>query len=313
MKFRIRYADQIVGIFTIAAMAGLVLLIFFLGSHQKWFVRKYHYSTEFLTASSISRNMSVQYKGFSIGKIDKISLIDDKVYVNFYVLEDYKNYIKQGSAVELVVNPIGLGTQFVFHPGIGPELIADGGSIPRLDSPEGIQLVKNHRVEYTPQKDSITEIVAQVTQLLANLNQITSEIDGALTGQSATPIAQVLKNLDNITGNLKLLSASISDPNGLVPTLLGADDKKEMYRNIDKILADIKATTGNLTQMSGNANYLITDATPQIDTILSEVTSLLLNVQDVLTGLKNNPLIKNGVPDRSRTKSSSPQLRNNEF
>jgi phospholipid/cholesterol/gamma-HCH transport system substrate-binding protein len=313
MKFRIRCAEQIVGIFTIMAMAGLVLLVFFLGSHQKWFVRKYHYTTEFLTASNISRNMPVQYKGFTIGKIDRISLDRDKVIADFYILEDYSSYVKTGSLVELIVSPIGLGTQFVFHPGKGPDLVAAESRIPRIDSPEGMDLIKNHQTEYTPQKDSISEIVSQITLLLTNLNQLTGEINGAFTGQSETPVARTVQNLDSITGNLRILSANISDPEGLIPTLLGAKDKQELYVKINKILSDIETLSGNLDQVSSNANYMITDATPQLNSILSEVTSLLLDIQDVMEGLKNNPLIKKGVPDRSRTDASSPHLRNNEF
>ena len=40
MKFKIRYADQIVGFFSIFALLVLIVLVFALGARQNWFVRK---------------------------------------------------------------------------------------------------------------------------------------------------------------------------------------------------------------------------------------------------------------------------------
>ena len=329
MKFKIRFADQIVGIFTITAVAVLLVLCFFLGSEQKCFVRKHRFKTEFLSASNISRNMSVQYKGFSIGKIDHIELIDGSVFVEFYVLEDYINYIKDGSLVELNVSPIGLGTSFVLHPGLGDTIIPDGTMIPRIDSPEGLAVIQKRRTGYTQQKDSITELVSTVTLLLRNLNGIAMGVNGALNGMgnANTPVADIVGNLRGITAELHKLMMSISDPNGLVPTLLGADDKKELYARIRQALADITVVTENLGSVSSNLDgvsatagtvmhnidTMVGDVNVQVDTVLAEVASVLLDVQDVLEGLKNNPLIRKGVPDRSRIKSTSPQLRDNEF
>ena len=74
MKFKIRYADQIVGILAITAILALVLTIFMLGSRQRWFARNYNFQTTFETASGLSVGMPIQYKGFTIGKIKSIFL-----------------------------------------------------------------------------------------------------------------------------------------------------------------------------------------------------------------------------------------------
>lgn len=309
MKFKIKYADQIVGILSIAALAGLVILIFALGAKRNWFVKKNSYRTEFEAGSNISVGMDITYKGFSIGKIKSIKLIDDKVTVQFYVLEDYTSYVKDGSLVEVIVSPIGLGSQFVFHPGKGPGLIPTGSEIYRLDSEEGQKIVDSGMNNVQTQVDSIGALLAKVSVLVDNLGKITAEVNNALIGKGSAPLTVTLENLKTITTNLGALTSSISDPTGLVPKVLGPD----LTKQINAILVNATTITDNLTSVSHNADTLIAHGTPQIDSALAELNTLLQQVQDVMVGLKNNPLIKNGVPDRSQDAASTASMRSTDF
>ena len=113
MKFKIKFADQIVGALSIIAIATLIFITFFIASTQKWFVKKHNFFTTISSANSVSEGMSLQYKGFAIGKVKKIALSDDdSVTVHFYVLDEYIDRVTQGSIVELSVSPIGLGSSF---------------------------------------------------------------------------------------------------------------------------------------------------------------------------------------------------------
>jgi phospholipid/cholesterol/gamma-HCH transport system substrate-binding protein len=309
MKFKIKYADQIVGIFSIAALAGLVILIFALGAKRNWFVKKNSYRTEFEAGSNISVGMDITYKGFSIGKVKSIKLIDDKVTVLFYVLEDYTSYVKDGSLVEVIVSPIGLGSQFVFHPGKGPGLIPAGSEIYRLDSEEGQRIVDSGMNNVQTQVDSIGALLAKVSVLVDNLGKITAEVNNALIGKGTAPLTVTLENLKTITTNLGALTSSISDPTGLVPKVLGSD----LTKQINAILLNATTITDNLTSVSHNADILVAHGTPQIDSALAELNTLLQQVQDVMVGLKNNPLIKNGVPDRSQDAASTALMRSTDF
>ena len=90
MKFKIKFADQIVGALSIIAIAALVFFTFFIASTQKWFVKKHYFFTKISSANSVNEGMALQYKGFAIGKVKKISLgDDDNVIVHFYVLDEY--------------------------------------------------------------------------------------------------------------------------------------------------------------------------------------------------------------------------------
>ena len=182
MKFRIKYADQVVGTLSIIAIAALIFLIFFIGSTQKWFVEKHPYYSTVSSANSISEGMALQYKGFAIGKVKKISLDEnDNVVVHFYVLDEYIDRVTQGSIVELSVSPIGLGSSLVFYPGVSSVIIPDGSLIPEKSSEQAKQLIKEKKVHITEQNDTITTILSSATSLVHHIDELVQEINLLIT------------------------------------------------------------------------------------------------------------------------------------
>jgi phospholipid/cholesterol/gamma-HCH transport system substrate-binding protein len=77
MKFSIRFADQVVGALVLLALAILIVVIFMLGINQRWFIRDPLYKTYFSSVSGLSRNMAVQYMGFTIGNVKNFGLVTD--------------------------------------------------------------------------------------------------------------------------------------------------------------------------------------------------------------------------------------------
>lgn len=319
MKFKIKYADQIVGILTIFAIIALIVVIFMLGSKQRWFAKNYDYNTTFETGAGLSPGMPLQYKGFTIGKIKKISLDENNlVSVSFYIFDNYNDRAKEGSCVELIINPIGLGNQFMFYPGNGSALIAENSSIPRIDSPEGRMMVENQMVSVPKREDTISNIVAQVNPLLTNINNTLSQING--TGKG--PLADTMMNVNGITGNMNAslgdiltnvnnltaeLSKASSSPDGLVPALMDPDGT--MFDNIETSLNAVAGTLNNVE----DASSILKTQVPQIARMIEDLRIALVKGQDVLEALRNNPILKNGVPDRVQSDSSGTNSRNIDF
>ena len=77
MKFKIRFADQIVGLFLILSLVSVVFIIIMLGRSQRWFAKDYAFNTVLLSATGLSKNMPVQYKGFTIGNVKNFYLNGD--------------------------------------------------------------------------------------------------------------------------------------------------------------------------------------------------------------------------------------------
>ena len=309
MKFKIRYADQIVGIFSLAALLGLVLLVFTIGAQQNWFVKKNYYYTMFDSGTNLKTGMDLTYKGFSIGKIKKIELEGNQVRADYFILEEYAAYVKGGSLVQLSVSPIGLGSAFNFLPGAADTEIPSGSEIYRIDSRQGMKIIEEKKNRITVSEDRITALMDQAQMFIGVLTRLAGEVNNAITGRGDSPLTHTVGNIEEITKNLGVLTANLQNPDGMVPKLLG----NEMATELTDVFTNITAITNQLVTIGENADSLVADAVPQVDTALTQVNTLLVQVQDVLEGVKNNPLIKGGVPDRSNTPAATLQLRRTDF
>ncbi|MCR4790746.1 MAG: MlaD family protein, partial [Treponemataceae bacterium] len=296
MKFKIKFADQIVGIFSLIALACLIFFIFLIGSKQKWFMPKHNFYTVTQSASNITEGMALNYKGFSIGKVTKISLQEnDTVRVDFYISDEYHKKTLNGSVIELQVSPIGLGSSLIYHPGIGPELLIEDSLIPEISSEQGIALIKQGSVIIDSKNDSISGIVASAGTLMTNVNKLITQISDILAGDPSYPVSGILKNMNNLTSQM-------SDVQGLIPKLL---ESTESAGTVDALFAALNQTMGEVKGITNSLN----NEMPQVAVLLAQVQVLLTQVQDVLEGVKNIGIIKSGVPDHGDSESTSPKAR----
>ncbi|MBO7582302.1 MAG: MCE family protein [Treponema sp.] len=337
MKFKIKFADQIVGALSITAIAAIIFFTFFIASTQKWFVKKHHFFTEISSANSVSEGMSLQYKGFAIGKVKKITLSEnDTVQVYFYVLDEYIDRVTQGSIVELSVSPIGLGSSFIFYQGNSSKLIVDNSFIPEKSSAKAKEMIKEGQVIIVETNDTINTIIGSVTSLINHIDELVQQINELIAGNEEIPLAKTINNVNRIlrqvsallAGDESVPMASIvndlnttvdtlnsilsdvngltADPQGLVPKLLETEESKGTF---DKLYAALDTTIQDLNGISGSLDSEM----PQVSILLAQVQTLLKQVQDVMVGLKNNPLLKKGVPERTEQQAATPKLREESF
>lgn len=333
MKFKIRYADQIVGLLTIIAAVAVVAALFLIGSKQRWFAKDYHFNTRFESASGLKVGMEIQYKGFTVGKIESVSLNRtnkiDAVDVGFYIYDTYYEWVHEGSVVELNVSPIGLGNQFLFYPGEGDSLIPDDSFIPQVNSPEGRRNIEQHLVMVPKKDDTISNLIAQANTLLNSINGVLHNVDNALAGRGNAPLANTLRSVEKTTANTAditqtlsndlaeitkniqsitaALSAAANSPSGAVPALVDPDGT--LFAGLNETIEHTSGTIANLE----HATAALPSQIPQISGLVGELQTTLQSAQDVLESLKNNPLLKNGVPDRVNTESKGTNPRDIEF
>jgi phospholipid/cholesterol/gamma-HCH transport system substrate-binding protein len=340
MKFPIRRADRVTGILAVAALAALVAVIVFLGSGQRWFSKDYHFKTYFDSAAGLSKNMAVQYKGFTIGRIKSFDLTwDDRVEVQFYIFDTYISRVRRGSLVDISISPVGLGNQFLFYAGLGAEQIPEGELIPAVSSPEGIEALETGIAFLPRQDDSIGVILSQVSEVLNDIAALSKDLSEAIEGTGDTPLGRTLANIEETTrgltelpagiqdsldqvlgtvdrlvgdlrpilANLRLLSDELSDPQGTVAQVLDAEGP--VYANL---VSTLESVSGTLKSLEKTAAYVPAQL-PHITVMLMEVQGVLRSVEDVLTALLNNPLLKNGVGNRVENQPTGTGLRDLAF
>jgi phospholipid/cholesterol/gamma-HCH transport system substrate-binding protein len=343
VKFRIRFADKIVGLLIIVALGILVFSIFMLGKRHRWFAKDQAFLTHFDSASGLSANMPVQYRGFTIGNVKSFDLTaEDKVEVSFTIYDTYLDRVREGSLVEMRSNPIGIGGgQFLFHPGLLPHPM-EGTFIPSAASDEGREYLEKGLVVISGQDDSITVIISRVNTLLQNVNGVVSQLRDAFRGTEATALGRSVAELEgtvrgasSLVGNvdaalkpslentgqitesalrivaqmeaaladLRIVTAELANPDSLALRVLDAEGP--VYVNLERSLKSISGIMEGLESAAGALPAQMS----QVAALVPEIRSALEAAEDVIIALRNNPLLKNGVPDRTRpgTGGTSPR------
>ncbi|GHV84567.1 hypothetical protein AGMMS50230_01750 [Spirochaetia bacterium] len=296
MKFRIRYADQIVGLFIIIAILSLVTIIFFLGSTQRWFSRNYSYKTYASSASGLSQNMQVIFKGVAIGNVKSFLLSEDnRVEVIFTIHDNYRGRVKEGSLVEILVSPIGMGNQFIFHAGLGDTILEEGSLVPMYNSPEGKEYI-NRGIGYKPSnEDSIAALLSTAQGVFGDLRKTVNEVNLALEGNENTPLGQSITNIQNITGSVGQVTERLADGdtiNALESSLL----------SLSQTLDHVEQSTVHLPREM-----------PHIYDLIARTRTTIQAAEDVLISLRNNPLLRKGIPEHAEIDSSGTNPRNITF
>jgi phospholipid/cholesterol/gamma-HCH transport system substrate-binding protein len=321
MKFRIRFADQIVGFLIVTALVSLAAVIFLLGSRQRWFSRDYRYKTYAASASGLSENMPVLLKGIQIGAVKSYRLTGgDQVEVIFTIYDSYADRVKKGSLVQILISPIGLGNQFVFHPGLGSELLEEDTFIPALGSEEGQELIARGLAFVPSQSDSIAKLVSRVDEVLASLDKTVTEVNLALAGDTSSVLGRTLGDVERTAGAFpeemaelqqvtRDIGQIVQDLNVLSRRLAGSGGEGTLVTGLE---SSVQSLSGVLSNLEKTTAYLPREM-PQVFSLLTEARSAVEKAEEVLTALGNNPLLKGGVPQHIKADTSGTNPRGVSF
>lgn len=326
MKFQIRFADQIVGLFIILAVMSIVFILVMMGINQRWFAKDYNYTSSFKSGNGLSVGMPITYLGFQIGLIDDIELLkNNEVKINFHIFDTYYDKVRKNSVLQHAVSPIALvAGGMLFHPGKSTELIPELSFIPSTDSEKGKELIAKELVEIPQRDDAVLNIINDISPLLQSITSIVNSLESTLEGDSEGPVGEIideiaimvtmlnneinaamisakeiLANTSGITSNLEITTAGLTDTKGLVTHLLDPkgsvatllDDDDDLYKELYSIIAEIAKTT---EELSAFVKYINTTQ-PQISELLEGSREALAKGKDVLEGLSNNPLLRGGI------------------
>jgi len=333
MKFSFRHANKIVGLFVLVAVLLLVLITMFAGLNNKWFTKKIYFTSLFTSAEGLKVGMSVNLRGFEIGRVKNISLNEDnQVDLDFYIYETYHNRVLPDSVLALPSGLLGSANALDLYPGlVKGEPYPDGSFIPSTQTVEGKMLVKTRRVDRPSGNDAITTILAELPDILDNLNEtvvsigtLSATVDTGIKGDGDNSLSSTMQNLDRtmqdvntITSSLATLAAGLEDPTGLVPTLLDPsgsldtllNDDNVLWNHILAIMVQLEGATEGINTLSNS----LASVSPQLALTLDETIRSLQEAQKVMEGLQNNPLLKKGISEETFPVNPGSDMREDEF
>jgi phospholipid/cholesterol/gamma-HCH transport system substrate-binding protein len=161
--------------------------------------------------------------------------------------------------------------------------------------------------------DAISVKVATLLDKLSavsdNLQDITVKTRGVV-GDLSTNLDEISLNIKSMTGDLKNtqgLAKRLLDPKGSIDTFL--NDQNQLYnqvedsiRNADEIIAQMKSFM-----------EFVNGTRPQISNVLEKSSSTLDAGKDVLEAVKNNPLLRGGVPPKAGPPDTLKGYRDEDF
>jgi phospholipid/cholesterol/gamma-HCH transport system substrate-binding protein len=153
--------------------------------------------------------------------------------------------------------------------------------------------------------EGVNALVAQLNDAmrttLPRVDRMASEAESAVPAL-LDELEASAKSVSSVLANLEKTSASLADPTGLVPKLLDPkgsiktflDDNNALFKRVDNSFAQIEQTLGNLNKASAS----LADQMPRITAVVEEARGALQQAEDVMEGLKNNPLLRKGITER---------------
>lgn len=323
MNIMVRYRDQVVGAFVLAAIVLLAVALMFVGVNKRWFKRDPQFASRFLTAEGLSPGLAVELRGFAIGHVQRLRLdAEDQVEVTLAVHEEYADRIVSGSVLELTVQPLGFGSSLELHPGgADAEAMPPGSVIPSTDMPVGRALLAQGVVDRPRRRDAVSGLLAmlpplvgEAESLVTTLDQLLARLDTRLMGPVDEPAAGLLTTvdattrefgelaaavgrsageLDAVVANLAAFSTHLAAPEGLIPTLLGDQGSAAMlFHDQAELYARLTAAMDEMVALAGFLN----ESAPALGVLMDETIRTLAESEKVLQGLKNNPILRGGIP-----------------
>ncbi len=169
----------------------------------------------------------------------------------------------------------------------------------------------------------VADILSDAADTVGSLKGVVATLDSELPGvignvdAAVGDIRAVMAKIDAVSADVKSFTEAIADPTGLVTRLFDPkgsikkflDDDNELYDRFTRLMDEVDSTLKSVEAIAGRLEREM----PGISVLLDEGKATLVKAQDVLEGLKNNPLLKGGVPERKEQGGLYRSLRDEEF
>jgi phospholipid/cholesterol/gamma-HCH transport system substrate-binding protein len=190
-----------------------------------------------------------------------------------------------------MISPIGLGNQFLFHPGLGAAELESGAFVPDVNSGEGQDFIAQGLVDEPRHDDSISLLLNRASTVLDSANRTLRDVNEAIrTGSDATTIGKIVGSVQRTMAGVETLPDTVnrtaaSAVRDMDELLVDIDDIKaaldgELAR-INPIIQDINTLTSKLNESDGLV-YTVLDTDGAVYT---ELVNSLSSISGILDNL----------------------------
>lgn len=261
------------GIFVILAVMAAWVIIETLGTVDL-FGKGYHVSAQFDTAQDLKVGDRVKMAGVEIGRVEKISLTDNKVSVTMKLKSDA--IVKTDS--QAVIKFTGL---------MGQNFVALAFGSPNAP------LAAEGTILGTGEQPDLSAIMAKLDNAAAGIQNATKFFSGDKIDNILGPVTDFMKQnsgpLTATIANIKTVSSQIAAGQGTIGKLIYEDtlyssalstvtNLQDSAASAKDVLATAKGVINNISGGQGTIGKLITD-----DTLFASATASMTNLNSILS------------------------------
>lgn len=288
-----------VGLFTLA-ITGLTLMAMVKMTGKTGDVEEYH--SYYSNVTGLSFGTPVYYEGYRIGQVEHITpeakpsglmfKVSYTIEHGWQIRTDANAQIQSaGLLADMSIN-INAGKESTFFkpgdviPGRMPEdLFAQLGEVSEditditEDQIKPMLDMLNTRLDSITKQvdDGLPAIMQNIQDTTANLNQVASAANDVLSQKNIQNMSLVIENMaqlsTNLKSSLKALDSSMDNIDALIT------DARGLVTDDDSVVAGMLDTL----------NRTSSDASQQLNNILSEIESASMNLNEVTNAVRKNP------------------------
>ena len=268
--------ERIVGIFVLAALAVIFLLLFINSKTAHLFEDSVTFHAYLNNAIGISTDTPVKISGLDVGRVKALDISpDNRIHLQLIVYERYRNLVRSDSKASLGKLSV-IGRSMV--------LIEAG-------SPDSPLLPDNATIE-VEEPLSMDELIAELTPVVKAVEVSVEQFSKLITAIQPEQMQAIASNLQQSSENIRQISEQVQSGKGTLGMAVYDEQFRESFARtisaMDKTFTQAEArlkqmepTLANLKNVSENTN----EASVEFPVIASEFRELLANANTTLTGV----------------------------
>ncbi|MBA4349537.1 MAG: MCE family protein [Thermodesulfovibrio sp.] len=277
--------EKKIGMFVLIAIAGIALVIAFIGIQQDVFTSK----TEiyFITDSGegITEGMAVKLSGFKIGKVKKLNLDDvAKVKVELSINTRYMKWIKTDSKARLAKEGLIGDSIIEITPGSAKaSQIAEKGMISFARARGLSDIAEELKEEVTPVLTEIKEIIHYVNDPQGDIKHTLKNIS-----KLSDEVFTTKQHLDNLLkdagGSMKKIDPLLDSTKKTMTTV------ESMVQKIDKdlpsMMEKIDKSLTNVQKMTDDIKKATEQSAPKIPSLVEKGDDIAGGTKEIIDSVK---------------------------
>lgn len=250
------------GIFVLAGLIFLVIVLYMIGKNQNLFGPTYVLRARFENVQGLMTGNNVRFSGIEVGTVKNITILNDTVIEVTMLIEDKMKPVIRKNAVAFIGTEGIVGNKVVnIIPAGKPEDFAKEGDL-------------------LPTREAID--TDDILQTLSKTNEDIASVAGELK--------MTISNINNSNALWKLLSDETlpEQIRSSIVNIRGATQKANtMTKDLHDIVLDIKQGKGSVGALLTDTSYAhnLNEALVKLNDIEKDADSLMISFGDVVSGI----------------------------